>query len=254
MNKERMLWFAIGAGIVALMHATASGATTNLIGRKVLIDDAGNTRPAYSIATTAQVNTATSTAAATLSEAQAVEAQATNALTVASNALARTTLYSSNYVVTSTVYIQSIGGVPYDASNQTVSVYSIAVSGTNLTIVGTMTQDPLVAPVLDWRQSMTGGAWTNITATVTEVAVPGAVTNAVAAYQFDLPMPNLTNAFFRVVDNSTGASGSGLYWLVFGGIYVDGQAGWTGAITNVSGAVTNTYQVRGGIIVNPEPL
>lgn len=29
MNKERILWFAIGAGLVALLHASAQGADTN---------------------------------------------------------------------------------------------------------------------------------------------------------------------------------------------------------------------------------
>jgi hypothetical protein len=80
------------------------------------------------------------------------------------------------------------------------------------------------------------------------------VTNAAAAYLFTIPKPTNTSAFFRVVDNSTGASGSGLYWLVFGGIVVDGQMGLTGTITNIVNSVTNTYQIRGGIVVNPTPL
>jgi hypothetical protein len=234
-----------------LLPLSLIGATTNEIGKVVLINDAGDTRPAQSIATPGQVTTATSAAAATLTEAQATAALATNAQALASAAYGRTSLYSTNYVVTSTVYVQSIGGVPYDPSNQTIRVYSINIVSTNVVIVGTLAQEPLVTPVLDWRQSLNGGAWTNISATAVEVAVPGGVTNAVTAYQFTLPKPSLTSAFFRIVDNSTGASGSGLYWLVFGGIYVDGQAGMTGALTNNVGAV---YQVRGGIVVNPTPL
>jgi hypothetical protein len=225
--------------------------TTNLLGRVVLIDDNGSTRPAQSIATPGQVATATDTAESVRTEVQAIAEPATNALTIATAAYGRTSLYSTNFVVTSTVYVQSIGGVPYDPSNQTIRVHSLAVVGTNVTIVGTMAQEPLVAPVLDWRQKLNTGAWTNISATVTEVAVPAGVTNAVTAYQFTLPKPSITNAFFRIVDNSTGASGSGLYWLVFGSIFVDGQEGWTGAITNNVGAV---YTVRGGIVVNPTPL
>ncbi len=225
--------------------------TTNLLGRVVLIDDNGDTRPAQSIATPAQVITATNAAATTLTEAQALAALATNAQATATAAYGRTSLYSTNYVVTSTVYVQSIGGVPYDPSNQTIRVYSVNVVSTNVVIVGTLAQEPLVAPVLDWRQSLNGGAWTNISATAVEVAVPGGVTNAVTAYEFTLPKPSLTSAFFRIVDNSTGASGSGLYWLVFGSIFVDGNQGMTGAITNGVGTV---YQVRGGIVVNPTPL
>lgn len=227
------------------------GATTNELGKVVLINDAGATHPAQSIATPGQVATATGAAAATLTEAQALAALATNAQALATAAYGRTAQYSTNYVVTSTVYVQSIGGVPYDPSNQTIRVHSINVVSTNVVIVGTLAQEPLVTPVLDWRQSLNGGAWTNISATATEVAVPGGVTNAVTAYQFILPKPSLTSAFFRIIDNSTGASGSGLYWLVFGGIYVDGQQGMTGSLTNGVGTV---YQVRGGIVVNPTPI
>lgn len=239
---------------ILILPFALMAATTNEVGKAVLINDAGDTRPAQSIATPGQVTTATDAAAATLAEAQALQVTSTNALAIAQGALARTALYSSNYVVTSTVYVQSIGGVPYDPSNQTIRVYSVSIVSTNVIIVGTLAQDPLIDPVLDWRQSLNGGAWSNIAATVTEVAVPEGVTNAVTAYQFVLPKPADTQAFFRVVDNSTGASGSGLYWLVFGGITVDGQRGMYGAITNTFNSVTNTYQIRGGIVVNPVPL
>lgn len=254
MNKETAIALLAGSIIVMMMLGTARAASTNTVGHVVLINDVGDTKPAQSIATPGQVSTATDAASAALAEAQALQSVAVAAQATANTALGRTALYSTNYVVTSTVYVQSIGGVPYDASNQTIRVWSLDIVGTNLTIVGTLAQDPLVTPVLDWRQSLNGGGWTNIAATATEIAVPEGATNAVTAYQFELPMPNLTNAFFRIVDNSTGASGSGLYWLVFGGIYVDGQRGMSGAITNVIGSVTNTYQIRGGIVVNPTPL
>jgi len=230
------------------------GASTNEVGKVVLINDAGDTRPAQSIATPGQVSTATDAAEATLTEAQALQATATAAQNTATLALGRTSLYSTNYVVSSTVYVQSIGGVPYDSSNQTIRIHSVNIVEPNVVIVGTVKQAPLVVPILDWRQSINGGAWSNITATVTQVDVPAGVTNAVRAYQFTLPKPSNTSAFFRIVDNSTGASGSGLYWLVFGGITVDGHRGMTGTITNVVGSVTNRYLIRGGIVVNPTPL
>ena len=230
------------------------GASTNEVGKVVLINDSGDTRPAKSIATPGQVSTATDAAEATLTEAQALQATATAAQNTATLALGRTSLYSTNYVVSSTVYVQSIGGVPYDSSNQTIRIHSVNIVEPNVVIVGTVKQAPLVVPILDWRQSINGGAWSNITATVTQVDVPAGVTNAVRAYQFTLPKPSNTSAFFRIVDNSTGASGSGLYWLVFGGITVDGHRGMTGTITNVVGSVTNRYLIRGGIVVNPTPL
>jgi hypothetical protein len=227
------------------------GATTNEVGKIVLINDSGDTRPAQSIATPGQVQTATTTAEATLTEAQSLQATASAAQATANAAFGRTALYSTNYTVTSTVYVQSIGGVPYDPSNQTIRVYSVQVVSTNVEIVATVKQVPLVVPILDWRQSLNGGAWSNVTATVSEVAIPEEVEDAERAYKFVLPKPSNVSAFFRVVDNSTGASGSGLYWLVFGGIYVDGHKGWTGSITNNTGGV---FHVRGGAVVNPTPL
>jgi hypothetical protein len=237
-----------------LLPLSLIAATTNEIGKVVLINDAGATRPAQSIATPAQVNDATTTAETTLTEAQALQATATAAQSTASAALARTSQYSTNFVVTSTVYVQSIGGVPYDASNQTIRIHSVAVASSNVVIVGSVKQVPLVAPVLDWRQSINGGAWSNTSASVSIVDIPEGVTNAVRAYQFTLAKPDNTQAFFRIVDNSTGASGSGLYWLVFGGITVDGRAGATCMLTNVVQSVTNLYQVVGGIVVKPTPM
>lgn len=230
------------------------GVTTNEVGKVVLINDAGETRPARSIATPAQVNTATSTAEATLAEAQALQASATAAQEAANEALARTTLYKTNFVVTSTVYVQSIGGVPYDSSNQTIRIHSLDIVGSDVVIIGTVKQVPLVSPVLDWRESLDGGAWSNRTAVVAQVDLPDGVTNAVRAYSFTIPKPSEVQAFFRVVDNSTGSSGSGLYWLVFGGITVDGRAGATCTITNIVGSITNSYPVVGGIVVKPTPL
>ena len=238
---------------ILLPFAILAG-STNEVGKVVLVNDAGATRPSNSIATPAQVSSAEAAAEATAAQAVAVSSIASNAQVTAQAALDRTCLYSTNFVVTSTVYVQSIGGVPYDPSNQTIVCRSVAVVGTNVQIVATVAQDPLVKPTLDWRQKLNTGAWTNITATVAETSIPAGVTNAVKAYLFTLPKPSLTNAFFRVVDNSTGASGSGLYWLVFGSIFVDGREGWTGSITNVVGSVTNRYTIRGGIVVNPSPL
>jgi len=239
---------------IILLPFALIAATTNELGKVVLVNDAGDTRPAQSIATPGQVSTATSTAEATRTEAQALYAAATNAQAAANAALARTAQYSTNYVVTSTVYVQSIGGVPYDASNQTVRIYSVAIMDTNVVIIATVRQVPLVNLVLDWRQSVDGSAWSNRFAAVAQVALPAGVTNAVRAYSFTLPKPSGVQAFFRIVDNSTGASGSGLYWLVFGGITVDGHAGANCTITNVVVGATNYFNVVGGIVVNPSPL
>ena len=91
-----------------------------------------------------------------------------------------------------------------------------------------------------------GGAWSNITATVAETDIPAGVTDAAKAYRFTLARPDGGSAFFRVVDNSSGASGSGLWWIVFGGISVDGQRGKSGMVGD--------HRFVGGILVEPEPL
>lgn len=222
-----------------------AAARTNIV---IKINEAGTqTIPPNTVALPAQISAIESAAAEVADSSAAILAQAAACET-------KVSLYSTNYIVTSTVYVQSIGAIAYDASNQTLRAYSLSVSETNVVIVGTMTHTPLVPPSLDWRQVLgTSGAWSNIEATVVSVAVPSNVT-AAAAYSFTLPRPAGGTAHFRLVDNSTGASGSGLYWIVFGAITVDGHKGAYGIITNVVGNVTNYYRKIGGIIAEPEPL
>jgi hypothetical protein len=222
-------------------------ARTNIVVQ--ISEDGAQTIPPNAVATPAQV--------------LSVEAAAVAAQTVADTALQRAGdceekvgLFSSNYVVTSTVYVQSVGAIMYDPSNQTVKVHSFTVSDTNVVILGTFAQEPLLVPVIDWRQTLgSGGAWSNIEAvSVAQTSIPEGVTNAASAYLFTLPRPEGGSAVFRIVDNSTGASGSGLYWVVFGAIVVDGHKGASCVITNAVGETTNLYRVVGGIIVEPEPL
>lgn len=210
----------------------------------VQIDEYGNTIPEHSVATPQQVTilgqkaSAASVRAIELAEKAAHCEQVLEAL-------------ATNLVVTSTVYVQSIGGVRYDESNQTIHIESIAVSPTNVTIVATVAQVPLVQPILDWRTTAgAAGTWTNIAASVAEVAVPAGATNAVAAYKFTLPRPDSKTAFFRVVDNSTGVSGSGLWWIVFGGIVVDGTPG----ISAVVPVGDDQLTIKGGVVVEAVPL
>ena len=228
--------------IVLLLASVGMAVTTNYV---VQINEAGTqTIPPNTIATPGQVESV----AATASE---LHTTATNAAAMAAACAESTVLYSTNYVVTSTVYVQSIGGVPYDPSNQTIRVQSISTTSTNISIVATVKQLPLTAPVLDWRAALNAGAWSNITASVGSTDIPAGVTNAAAAYLFTLARPEGTgSAFFRVVDNSSGASGSGLWWLVYGGIWVDGQQGKSGTVTNG----TDELRFVGGILVEPEPL
>ena len=232
-----------------LMICSAACAET-VVDRKFAVqisEDGSETIPPQSIATPAQVYS--------LGDAAQSAADAAAALAdTASYCAERVRLYSTNYVVTSTVYVQSIGGVPYDPSNQTIRIQSVTASATNVQVLATVRQIPLVAPKIDWRVALDSGAWSNISASVSQTSVPQGVTNAAAAYLFSFQRPNASSSFWRVVDNSTGASGSGLYWIVFGGISVDGRKGATCTITNVVGAVTNRWPVVGGIVVEPVPL
>lgn len=224
-----------------LLSACCSLASTTNIA--VQINQAGTqTIPPNTVATPAQVAELGDTAGT-------VNASATNIEARAAACADKIRLYGSNYVVTSTVYVQSIGGVPYDPSNQTIRVHSLSASPTEISIIASVAQTPLVPPALDWRMALNAGAWSNATASVSETDIPDGVT-AAKAYEFTLSRPAGGSAFFRVVDNSSGASGSGLWWVVFGGISVDGQLGRTGIVTN------GVQQLRfvGGILVEPEPI
>lgn len=229
--------------LLALIGLAATLATAEtVVARRPVIqisEDGATTIPPNTIALPSQVEALEADTSAIATEAQAAAASAAACRSAV-------TLYSTNYVVTSTVYVQSIGGVPYDPSNQTIRIHSLVKTPTNLLITATVRQTPLATPVLDWRVSLASGAWSNITASASAADIPAGVTNAAAAYRFALPIPSSDSSFFRVVDNSTGASGSGLWWLVYGGITVDGQRGLTGMI--------GTNRFVGGILVEPDPL
>lgn len=226
---------------IIMLACAAWAATTNYVVQ--VTADGSQTIPPNTIATPAQVE-------ALSNETVSAHAAASNIEDRAAACVGKVRLYGSNYVVTSTVYVQSIGGVPYDPSNQTIRVHSLTADAENVTILATVAQTPIVTPALDWRAALGTGSWSNATATVQEVAMPAGVTNAVKAYSFTLPRPEGGSAFFRVVDNSSGASGSGLWWVVFGGISVDGKRGMTGIVTNG----TDELRFVGGILVEPEPL
>lgn len=230
--------------LITLFLLCAGGAlaatTTNII---VQVNEAGTqTIPPNTVATPAQVSELGDTAVT-------VNDSATNIAARAAACADKIRLYGSNYVVTSTVYVQSIGGVPYDPSNQTIRVHSLTASANEIKVVASVAQTPLVPPVLDWRVTLNSGAWSNSTATVSETDIPAGVT-AAKAYEFTLARPSGGSAFFRVIDNSSGASGSGLWWVVFGGISVDGKLGFTGIVTNG----VEELRFVGGILVEPDPI
>ena len=210
----------------------------------VQIDQNGNTIPANSIATPTQISSLSS-------KAESSYTIATNVRARVEQCEAKVKNLSTNLVVTSTVYVQSVGGIPYDPSLQTLVIRAMDFvnNGADIEIVATVAQTPLVVPTVDWRIQLTGESeWENVQATVLEVPIPAGVdpSTVAKAYSFTFPKPPNSSSFFRIVDNSTGASGSGLYWLVYGAIWVDGMEGYTGMI--------GEHRSQGGILVNSTPL
>ena len=214
-------------------------------------EDGTETIPPKSIATPHQV--------------QQAEGRATSILEAATNLQSRVSALEeqcarlgTNLVVTSTCYIKSIGGVAYNPDLQHIRIISLELIEDNLEIVGIVTQVPLAPPVLDWRAKLDkSDDWTNVAATVDEIAMPGGLPEPPKdmawrkAYRFRLPRPDMSSAFFRVIDNSSGASGSGLYWVVFGAIVVEGRVGRT-AIVYDDHNTKMTF--RGGVLVEDDPL
>ena len=207
----------------------------------VQINDKGETIPPNSVATPVQVQELGDRTASLRSTATTLREQAELCLT-------KVKAYATNTIVTSTCYAQSIGGVLYTPDLQTIKIGAIDVKGGNVVITGTLAVVPLIPPVLDWRYKLNEGDWDRLAVDAVEVPVQAAwLEDSAKAYSFTFPQPSGSNSmFFRIVDNSTGTSGSGLYWLVFGGIVVDGQIGYTGDI--------GPHKVVGGILVNSTPL
>lgn len=236
------------ATAIILISATCLAETRYIV---QINEDGTETIPPRSIATPAQVQQAQIAAAGTLAAATNLQARV-NALEEQCSRL------GTNIVVTSTAYIRSIGGVAYNPDLQTIRITDLELDGDDIRITGIVTQTPLTPPVLDWRASLVDGGWTNISATVAEVDLPVSLPDPPAkmtwkkAYQFTLPRPAGTSgAFFRVIDNSSGASGSGLYWLVFGGVMVNGIPGLTTTATTDD---HTTLKFIGGVLVEDEPL
>lgn len=201
-----------------------------------IADDGVTTVPPNSIATPGQI-------AALSNSADTVGQQLSAVSNLAHSVIERATLYATNYVVTATVYVRSVGGISYDEDSQLITVRDITLTGPNIEITASTRIVPVITPALDWRIRLEDGAWQYIPSTVTETTLPPAAITAgdLKAYKFTLPKPASTSAYFRVVDNSSGAGGSGYYWVVFGGINIDGRPGIDATI----GSLT----FKGGILV-----
>jgi len=260
-----IILIVIGALMCALMIGTAHCATTNEVGKVVLINDAGETRPANSIATPEQVSSVQESALSAYDIATNAHALAASAKAQADTCHYETRLYSSNYMWQCRAYCEGVGAVNFDPSNQTMQVYYFMVYETNMILRGVAAQAPLVgAPILDFRATMgAGSVWTNLTTySATEITVPAAYTNYAKAYEYNISKPAGTSIFVRMRDSSSGMSGSGWAWLVYGDIIINKNGlyykGKTELVTNVWTVAGNTYtnidRYASGINVDIEPL
>jgi hypothetical protein len=259
------IYCLIGLLMCALMLGTAHAATTNELGKVVLINDAGATRPANSIASPAQVSAVQESALTAYDIATNAAALSASAKAQSETCRNTTRLYSTNYMWQSRAYCEGVGAVNFDPSNQTMQVYYFIVTPTNMLLRGVAKQAPLVgAPILDFRATMgAGSVWTNLTTySATEITIPAAYTNYAKAYEYIIAKPAGTSIYVRMRDSSSGMSGSGWAWLVYGDIIINKDGlyykGKTDLVTNVWTVAGNTYtnveRHASGINVEIEPL
>ncbi|HPS07289.1 MAG TPA: hypothetical protein PLG22_07140 [Kiritimatiellia bacterium] len=239
---------------------SALASTTNIIVQVSL--DGTQTIPPNTVATPAQVSDLGDSSELTYSAATNASAEAASFKAQADALAAKTRLYSTNYVVKSVCWVEGVGGVSFDPSNQVLRITGHAVSATTLVIRAVAKIAPLgnVIPALEWRGQLgSSGNWTNlITYSAVEISVPDGYGDYAKAYEYTIVKPGGTSAFFRIVDNSSGISGSGWYWLVYGDIIVNLNGkyymGKNSVTTNVCDGVTNVTRLVSGLDVEFEPM
>lgn len=249
--------------LVLLVPFVLLSSTTNELGAIVQVASDGSTIPANTIATPQQTQAATDQATTAQEAATAAAASAATCLARTDTIEARTQLYSTNYLIKSVAYCEGVGGVTFDASNQVLRLYyGPVLTATSVVVRGVVKINPLgsVIPPLDFRTTLENTAvWTNLaTYSATEIAKPAGYESYAKAYEYTIARPAGGSLFIRMVDRSSGISGSGYYWLVFGDIMVSrsGQfyKGITSLETNVVAGVTNVIRHASGLRVEVEPL
>lgn len=249
--------------LLALALLTALCARADrLIGNAVMLAADGSTVPSNSVATPAQVEAISNDTASAASAALTLEQQAAE-LADASAALAsRVQLFSTNYVVKSVCWVEGVGAVNFDPSNQVLRITGFSVGTTTLLVTAVAKVAPLgnAVPALEWRASLgVSGSWTNLSTTgAIEIDLPAGYETYAKAWSYEIPKPAGSSALFRVVDNSSGISGSGWYWLVYGDIIVNQDGiyyrGRNAVTTNICETVTNVTRLVSGLDVEREPL
>jgi len=248
---------------IFIAAAIASAATTNDLGAIIQIANDGSTIPANTIATPAQVQQAQDDASSASDAATQAAAKAALCLDTVTQLKGRVNLYSTNYLVKSVAYCEGVGGVSFDPSNQLIRIYYFNVAATSMLIRGVAKITPLGSqiPKLEFRASLaTSHVWTNLTTyTSSEISVPVQYADDYEkAYEYNVARPGGTSIFARMVDASSGISGSGWYWLVYGDIIIARGGtyykGRTALDTNIVDGVTNVIRYASGLNVELEPL
>ncbi|MDD2241145.1 MAG: hypothetical protein PHI93_10900 [Kiritimatiellae bacterium] len=190
---------------------------------------------------------------------QAVNAwqQSGAALDIAQQAYDSIRFIDASNIVSSTAYITSIGSQQSAGTNQLIKIYSMRLDGdpiTNIHLIATFDKLQTVSPAVDWRSSLTANgsstgwaAITNVTCSwPTTVSLPGADTPFI--YSFDVPAPSPAKAMFRILSMDDGGGGTGLYFLFYNFISVNGRVGWTGTLVDNNGT---QIEIKGGIAAEP---
>lgn len=222
----------------------------------VMVDD-DQAYPSNSIALPSDLQLLRQELAPLHTEASTAWQTAGSALDLSQQAYDSIRFIDASNIVSSTAYVTSVGAQASAGTNQVIRILSMQVQGspvTNIHLVATFDKLQTVSPKVDWRSSLTsaGGSsdWaviTNITCSwPTTVSAPGATTPFV--YSFDVPAPSPSTAMFRVLSMDDGGGGTGLYFLIYNFVSVNGRVGWTGTIEDNNGTVID---IKGGIAAAP---
>jgi len=249
---KNLILFATASALLAIATAQPAAANPPPGSAIVMVDDT-TAYPSNSIATPSALQLITNELTPLVAQASLAWTTSSAAHALAAEAYDSIRFINADNIVESTAYITSIGSQSSAGTNQLIKVYSMRLDGspvTNIHLVATFDKFQSISPAVDWRSSLTadGGStdWTVITNVVcswpTTVSAPGALTPFI--YSFDVPAPSGTTAMFRILSMDDGGGGTGLYFLFYNFISVNGRIGWTGTLVDNNGTEVH---IQGGI-------
>lgn len=243
--------------LIPLIMITAAAIGNPAPGASIVMVDDTKAYPSNSIATPTDLQLIRNELTPLTTEA----AQAFNASVlahdIATAAYDSIRFIGSSNIVTSTAYITSIGSQASAGTNQVIRTHSMRLDGspvTNIHLVATFDKMQTISPAIDWRSSLSADGSSTPWAVITNatcswpvtVSAPGVDTPFV--YAFDIPAPGSRTAMFRILSLDDGGGGSGLFFLFYNRLDVNGRTGWTGTITDNHGTV---IEIQGGIAATP---